>query len=134
MELIVPYQPPRILFLQFLANGLGCVAAIFILPVFLLIKLVMMPFEKPKTLSAEQVVDYLKGFIDGTDGDGDWDNFTTQPIADPRLDDIRDRVAAVDIPLIDSDLILLKALLAEAGAIAAENLAEADQSTSSSRP
>lgn len=95
-------------------------AAIVIMPVFLLVKLLMMPFEKPRSLSAEQVVDYLNGFTDGTDGDWDWDNFTTQPIADPRLDDIRVRVAALDVPLSDADVAPLKALLAEAEAIAAE--------------
>lgn len=94
---------------------------------FLLVKLVMMPFEKPRNLSAGQVVDYLKGFIDGTDRDWDWDNFTTCPIADPRLDDIRDRVTAFDVPLSDADVAPLKALLAEAEAIAAEDCTESNQ-------
>jgi len=120
----VPYEPPRFSLLQFLANGIGFLAAIFIVPVFLLIKLVLMPFEKPRSLSAQQVVEYLGGFIDGTDDDGDWDNFTTRPIADTRLDDIRDRVAALDVPLSDADMPALSALLAEAKAIAAEEVCD----------
>lgn len=114
----MPYKPSLVSFLQFLSNGMGCVAAIFIVPVFLLVKLVTMPFEKPRNLSAEQVVDYLKGFINGTDRDWDWDNFTTRPIANPRLDDIRERVSALDVPLSEADVDPLKALLAEAEAIA----------------
>lgn len=105
----------------------GCIVAIPLLPVFLVVKLVMMPFEKPSNLSPEQVVDYLKGFLEGTDGPWDWDDFTTIPIADPRLDDIRDRVAALDVPLSDADIGLLKALLAEAEAIVAADQVDFDQ-------
>ncbi|MEQ6334715.1 hypothetical protein [Sphingobium sp. MK2] len=114
----MPYQPPEF-GIRTLANMAGCIVAIPLLPVFLVVKLVMIPFEKPRNLSPEQVVDYLKGFLDGTDGPWDWDNFTTRPVADPQLDDIRDRVAALDVPLSDADIGPLEALLAEAEAIAA---------------
>jgi hypothetical protein len=119
----MPYKPSPVSFTQFLANGFGCVASIFILPVFLIVKLVMMPFEKPRTLSPEEVIGYLHGFLEGTDGPWDWDNFTTMPIADTRLDDIRERVAALDVPLSEADIGPLKALLAEAEAIAAADRA-----------
>ena len=67
----------------------------------------------------------MKRFIDGTDGDWDWDwdNFTTIPIADARLDDIRERLAALDVPLSEADVGPLKELLAEAEAIAATDRA-----------
>lgn len=122
----MPYQPPKF-GIRTLANMAGCIVAIPLLPVFLVVKLVMMPFEKPSNLSPEQVVDYLKGFLEGTDGPWDWDDFTTIPIADPRLDDIRDRVAALDVPLSDADIGLLKALLAEAEAIVAADQVDFDQ-------
>ncbi|NML10532.1 hypothetical protein HHL08_10275 [Sphingobium sp. AR-3-1] len=86
----MPYKPPPVSFIQFLASGVGCIAAIAILPVFLIVKPVMVPFEKPRTLSPEEVIGYLRGFLEGTDGPWDWDNFTTQPVANPRLDDIRE--------------------------------------------
>ncbi|MFD1105097.1 hypothetical protein [Sphingobium olei] len=90
--------------------------------------------REAKNLSAWQVVGYLEAFIDGTDGDWDWDNFTTIPIADPRLDNIRDRVAALDVPLSNRDIPALTALLAEAKKIAAEDHVKSSSYPSSSRP
>ena len=101
------------------ANGIGCIAATFIVPVFLIVKLVMMPFEKPFNRTPEEVVGYLKGFLEDSGGPWDWDDFTSNPIADPRLEDIKQRVAALDVPLSEADIGPLNALLAEAEAIAA---------------
>lgn len=112
------YQPPKF-GIRTLANVAGFVVAVPLLPAFLVVKLILMPFEKPRNLSPEEVVGYLKRFISGTDAPWDWDNFTTRPLADARLDDIRERVAALDVPLSDADLGPLNALLAEAEAIAA---------------
>jgi len=90
----------------------------------LIVKLATMPFEKPRTLTPEQVADYLRSFLDGTDGPWDWDNFATRPLADARLDDIRDRLAALDVPLSQADVEPLKALIAEVEAIVATDKAD----------
>jgi len=114
----MPYKPSAS-GKNLLANGIGCIAAIFIVPVFLIVKLVMMPFEMPFNRTAEEVVGYLKGFLEETGGPWDWDDFTSIPIADPRLEDIRQRVVALDVPLSEADIGPLKALLTEAEAMAA---------------
>jgi hypothetical protein len=49
-------------------------------------------------LSASEVVTYLRDHIDGTGSDWDWDDFTSVPIADPRLDEIRRKASAVTAP------------------------------------
>jgi hypothetical protein len=101
------------------------VACIFIVPVFLVIKLVTMPFEKPFNRSPDEVAQYLRDFLDGTGGKWDWDDFISIPIADPRLEDIRERAAALELPMADQDTAPLKDLIAEAEAIAAHDQAAA---------
>jgi hypothetical protein len=108
-----------------LRNAIGCVACIFIVPVFLVIKLVTMPFEKSFNRSPDEVAQYLRDFLDGTGGEWDWDDFTSIPIADPRLEDIRERAAALELPMADQDTAPLKDLIAEAEAIAAHDQAAA---------
>lgn len=102
-------------------------AAIFIVPVLLIVKLVMMPFEKPFNRTPEEVVGYLRDFLEGTGGQWDWDDFASIPIADPRLEDIRQRVSALDLPMSDADVGPLTELIAEAEAIAAEADVETNQ-------
>lgn len=118
MKQPTPYKPSAS-GKNLLANGIGCIAAIFIVPVFLIVKLVMMPFEKPFNRTPEEVVGYLRGFLEETGGPWDWDDFTSIPIADPRLEDIRQRVSALDLPMSDADVGPLTELIAEAEAIAA---------------
>ena len=86
-----------------------------------MIKLVTLPFEKPFNRSADEVAQYLRDFLNGTGGDWDWDDFISIPIADPRLEDIRERAAALDLPIADQDTALLMTLIAEAEALAASN-------------
>lgn len=123
----MPYKPPPFSLLQFLTSGLGCLVAIVLVPILLLVKLVMLPFEKPLNRTPDEVLQYMHRFVDGTDGPWDWDNFTTQPIADPRLDEIRDRLAALDVPLSEADFPAIKALIVEAEAIAAEERIDSGQ-------
>lgn len=106
-------------------NAIGCVACIFIVPVFLVIKLVTMPFEKPFNRSADEVAQYLRDFLHETGGQWDWDDFISIPIADPRLEDIRERAAALDLPMAEQDTAPLKALIAEAEALATSDLTAA---------
>lgn len=100
-----------------LRNVIGCGALIFMVPVFLVIKLVTMPFEKPVNRSSVEVAQYLRDFLDERGGEWDWDDFISIPIADPRLEDIRERATALALPL--ADTAPLKDLIAEAEAIAA---------------
>lgn len=119
----MPYQPPTFSLIKFGATGLGCVAGILLLPLFLTVKIVMLPFEKPLDRTPEEVLQYLRGILDGSDGPWDWDDFTTQPIADPRLDDIRNRLAALDVPLSEADRPAIMMLIAETEVIATEKCA-----------
>ena len=69
-------------------------------------------------LSAFEVATYLSDFIEGSGGDGDWDDFTSVPIANPHLEDIRRRATEVDLPCTEEGLITLQGLLAEAERLA----------------
>ena len=53
----------------------------------------MLPFERPMKRTPQEVVGYLRDFIEGTGGDWDWDDFVSIQIADPRLDSIRERAS-----------------------------------------
>ncbi|MDP4540056.1 hypothetical protein Q9K01_10500 [Qipengyuania sp. DY56-A-20] len=77
----------------FWQNVWGVLAAAVIIPVAVLLKLVMLPFERPMNRTPEEVVGYLREFIDGTGGEWDWDDFVSIRIADPHLDSIRERAS-----------------------------------------
>ncbi len=102
-------------------NALGCLAAAVIVPVAIVVKLVSMPFERPIERSPEEVADFPREFIEGTGGDRDFDDFESIPIADPRLDSIRERASRVTEPMTEEGLATLRALLAEAEALARED-------------
>jgi hypothetical protein len=91
----------------------------FVVPVLLIVKLVLMPFERPMKRSAEEVARYLRDFLEKSGGDWDWDDFISIPIADPRLEALRDRAAKLALPMADADTGPLQALVSEAEAIAA---------------
>ena len=69
-------------------------------------------------LSATEVATYLRDFIEGSGDDWDWDDFTSVPIANPQLEDIRRKAAAVDLPSTEEGLTTLQGLLAEAERLA----------------
>jgi len=75
-------------------------------------------FGLKEKMSASEVATYLRNFVEGGGGDWDWDDFTSVPIANPQLDDIRRRAAAVDLPVTDQGLTILRELLAEADNLA----------------
>ena len=62
-------------------------------------------------LTARDVEAYLRGFLDGTDGDWDWDDFTSIPITEPSLEAIRQEAALVDLPLTEAGRATLSNLL-----------------------
>lgn len=67
---------------------------------------------------ALQVADAIRAFLDGTGNDWDWDNFTSCPLPDSKLDSIRRRAGAIHLPAGEEELQILRALAEEA-----ENLA-----------
>ena len=75
-------------------------------------------FRSRVRLSAADVASHLHNFIDGNGGNYDWDDFTSVPIANQQLDDIRCRAAAVDLPVTKEGYMTLRVLLAEAERLA----------------
>ncbi len=94
---------------------------ILLLPLLLvgtLFALVLAPFARPVRMSSQEVVQYLREFLNGTGGEWDIDDFVSTKIADPRLESIRRRFLALDDP---TDPGALAALIAEAETIAAHD-------------
>lgn len=63
-------------------------------------------------LTAEDVENYLEGFLDGKGGEWDWDDFTSTPITNPELDRIRAEARDMALPLGEEDRLRLVELLA----------------------
>jgi hypothetical protein len=89
------------------------------LPVALLIQAFVSVFGLKRTadLSAADVVGYIEDFLGDRGGDWDWDDFTSIPITDPRLEGIRRQAELVHLPLDDAGRTKLAALLAQAKAL-----------------
>ena len=103
------------------AKILGGFILIFVLPVFIVVKIRIKPFEKPAKVSVDEVVTYLRDFLEGSGASWDWDDFISIEIADPRLEAIRKRACALRLPPQGEDFALLKSLLGEAEALAASS-------------
>ena len=99
-------------------NTLGLFAAAFLIPLFIVVKLVTMPFERPVQRTAGEVARYIRDFIDGTGGEWDWDDFACIPITDFTLEAIRNRASRVILPADADGMATLRGLLAEAEALA----------------
>jgi hypothetical protein len=93
-------------------NAFGCLATPFILPIAIVVAPIAALFSRLLERTPEEVASYLRDFIEETGGDWDWDDFTSIPIADPRLDPIRKKAEKHGDP--GEGLAELKALLAEA--------------------
>jgi len=74
-------------------KAIGCLVAVFIVPIGVLAALLATPFARPIKRTPEEVVSCLRDFIEGTGGPWDWDDFVSIPIADPRLEAIRKRAS-----------------------------------------
>lgn len=75
-------------------RAIGFIGLMVVLPLIVIgivFKLILLPFEKPAHRSTAEVARYLRDFIEGTGGEWDFDDFTSMPLADPRLEAIRDR-------------------------------------------
>jgi hypothetical protein len=89
--------------------------AILALPFAVIAGLLSRLFGLRSKLSAAEVASHLREFIDGDGGGGwDWDDFTSVPIANPQLENIRLRADAVALPLTPEGLATLRKLLVEA--------------------
>lgn len=98
--------------------ALGLVLALLAVPLAALAALVSWVFGLKANLSAAEVASYLRDFIEGRGGAWDWDDFTSVPIGDPRLEDIRRRAAPIDLPVTDEGSAILRELLVEADDLA----------------
>jgi hypothetical protein len=76
-------------------------------------------FAPRERRTATEVAAYLGNFVNGEAGPWDWDDFISVPIADPVLEQIRCRAAAIDLPVSDEGSEVLRRLLCRAEALAA---------------
>ena len=100
-----------------LRNVAGVAVLMLAIPIMIVAKLIITPFEKPVDRSADEVVRFLRDFHNGTGDDYDWDDFISVPIADQRLESIREKARALDLPIDPRGFADLKLLLDEAEAI-----------------
>jgi hypothetical protein len=71
------------------------VIALLVVPFFRLLTYIS---KRRNRLTAGEVADKIERHIQGTEGPSDWDHFTSIPIADDRLDEIRLRCTELDTP------------------------------------
>ncbi|WP_156254578.1 hypothetical protein [Sandarakinorhabdus oryzae] len=100
-----------------LRNVAGCAFAIILIPVAIVAKLVITPFEKPIERSPDDVLALLRRFQDGTADDYDWDDFIGIPISDVELEALRAEAALLNLPFRSEDLDRLHSMIARAEAI-----------------
>lgn len=85
------------------------------IPIILVITLAerLLGLKTTADLSAQEVESYLRNFLEGTGGDWDWDDFTSIPITDERLESFRMEAAVVPLPLDAEGEATLQRLLQE---------------------
>ena len=71
------------------------VIALLVVPFFRLLTYIS---KRRNRLTAGEVADKIERHIQGTEGPSDWDHFTSVPIDDDRLDEIRLRCTELDTP------------------------------------
>src|SRR5688572_28945253 len=79
------------------------------LPLAILIQL--LPLKKTRDRNPEEVAGFLRDFAEGTGGEWDWDDFTSVPITDPRLEAIRIEADMIPLPIEPEDLQKLQELI-----------------------
>jgi hypothetical protein len=110
--------------MRFKISTVGKIGLVMVaMPFVVIAALLSAIFDLKAKLSADEVAANLRHFIEGSDDDCEWDEFTSVPIANPELEYIRRRAAAVDLSLTAAGLVTLHRLLAEAEHLA--NLAQA---------
>lgn len=86
---------------------------VLLAPVALPVALIARFTERPMDRTADEVAAWLRARMEGVELDG-WDGFLAIRIADPELEDIRARVAAIPLPLQPEGRMELRFLLARA--------------------
>lgn len=101
-----------------LRNIVGVAIASVVIPLAIVTKLIIWPFERPAKRSPAEVLGYLRDFHDGTGDDYDWDYFISVPLANPGLEQLRKEAAALHLPFGAEELTRLSALIKRAQIIA----------------
>ncbi len=70
------------------------------------------------TEDASKVAESIRSFLEGTGGDWDWDDFTSCSLRDWKLDNIRKRAGAVELPVGPEERAALEQLAEEAERLA----------------
>jgi hypothetical protein len=81
-----------------ISNPVLVLLILLALPLLMAMAMLARPFMRPRdpvTRSAEDVAKMIERFLDGPIGPYDWDKFCNEVIADPYLDSIRARCAAL---------------------------------------
>ena len=101
---------------------LGCFLLPFIIPVMIIVIPLLNLFGlNKKKATPDYVISYLEKFIAGEDGDRDWDDFSSIPLTDPQLENIRQRACdAGPWTALGMDISVLQQLLEEARALQRE--------------
>lgn len=59
----------------------------------------------------EYTAKHLEAFLNDTGGEWDWDDFTSVPLKNREMEDIREKALAIGLPVTDEDRIVLLGLL-----------------------
>jgi hypothetical protein len=82
------------------------------LPLAILIQL--LPLKKTQDRTAVEVAGFLRDFAEHTGGEWDWDDFTSVPITDPRLEAIRTEADSIPLPITPEGMQRLQDLIRRA--------------------
>jgi hypothetical protein len=77
----------------------------------------LLPLKRTRDRTSAEVAGYLDDFIRGTGGQWDWDDFTSIPITDSKLENIRNEAELVQLPVTPEGLEKLRELRDRAAAI-----------------
>jgi hypothetical protein len=76
---------------------------------------------KAREDEAEYAARTIRNFLDGTCGDYDWDDFNYSSFGDAKVDAVRQRAFAVELPVDEKGRAVLEALADEAERLATGN-------------
>ena len=119
----MPYESPLNQASKNLSVVIGILLFIPIIVVGLMIAIplaLIAPFLPKRQMTARQVAEAIREFLEDDVEDWHWDDFTSNSIADPRLDSIVQRADAVPLPLDQDGEAELRRLIAEAEALSLE--------------
>jgi hypothetical protein len=71
-------------------------------------------FSRPKKRTPAEVAGFIRDFLEGRGGEWDWDDFTSVPLVDPKLEAIRLGAASIALPVTVDGMAQLKTLLSRA--------------------